>query len=54
MIGVGVAVAVGTTVLIVLAHNRDPEMEVGTPLEIILPAPVYFGRNACSGGDPAI
>ena len=42
MIGVGVAVAVGTTVLIVLAHNRDPEMEVGTPLEIILPAPVYL------------
>jgi hypothetical protein len=42
MIGVGVAVAVGTTVLIVLAHNRDPEIEVGTPLEIILPAPVYL------------
>ncbi len=42
MIGVGVAAAVGTTVLIVLAHNRDPEMEVGTPLEIILPAPVYL------------
>jgi hypothetical protein len=42
MIGVGVAAAVGTTVLIVLAHNRDPEIEVGTPLEIILPAPVYL------------
>lgn len=42
MIGVGVATAVGTTVLIVLAHNRDPEIEVGTPLEIILPAPVYL------------
>jgi hypothetical protein len=42
MIGVGVAVAVGTTVLIVLAHNRDPEIEVGTPLEIVLPAPVYL------------
>ena len=42
MIGIGVAAAVGTTVLIVLAHNRDPEIEVGTPLEIILPAPVYL------------
>lgn len=42
MIGVTVAAAVGTTVLIVLAHNRDPEIEVGTPLEIILPAPVYL------------
>ena len=42
MIGVGVAAAVGTTVLIVLAHNADPEIEVGTPLEIILPAPVYL------------
>jgi hypothetical protein len=42
MIGVTLAAAVGTTVLIVLAHNRDPEIEVGTPLEIILPAPVYL------------
>jgi len=42
MIGLGVAAAVGTTVLIVLAHNRDPEIEVGTPLEIILPAPLYL------------
>ncbi|MBZ5493225.1 MAG: hypothetical protein LAO76_20090 [Acidobacteriia bacterium] len=42
MIGVGIAAAVGTTVLIVLAHNRDPEIEVGTPLEIILSAPVYL------------
>ena len=52
MIGVGVAVAVGTTVLIVLAHNRDPEIEVGTPLEIMLPAPVYLDatrvRRRCS------
>jgi hypothetical protein len=45
MIGVGVATAVGTVVLIALAHNRDPEMEVGTPLEIILPAPVYLGAT---------
>lgn len=42
MIGVTVAAAVGTTVLLVLAHNRDPEIEVGTPLEIVLPAPVYL------------
>ena len=42
MIGVGVATAVGTVVLIALAHNGDPEIEVGTPLEIILPAPVYL------------
>jgi hypothetical protein len=42
MIGLGVAAAVGTTVLIVLAHNHDPEIEVGTPLEIVLPAPVYL------------
>ncbi|HLK06317.1 MAG TPA: hypothetical protein VKV30_00180 [Candidatus Angelobacter sp.] len=42
MIGVGVATAVGTVVLIALAHNRDPEIEVGTPLEMILPAPLYL------------
>lgn len=42
MIGVGVASAVGTVVLIALARNGDPEIEVGTPLEIILPAPVYL------------
>lgn len=42
MIGVGVATAVGTVVLIALARNGDPEIEVGTPLEIILPAPVYL------------
>jgi hypothetical protein len=42
MIGVGVASLVGTVVLIALAHNGDPEMEAGTPLEIILPAPVYL------------
>lgn len=42
MIGVGVASLVGTVVLIALARNGDPEIEVGTPLEIILPAPVYL------------
>ncbi len=42
MIGVAVASAVGTVVLLALAHNSDPEIEAGTPLEIILPAPVYL------------
>lgn len=42
MIGVGVASLVGTVVLIALARSGDPEIEVGTPLEIILPAPVYL------------
>jgi len=42
MIGLGVAAAVGTVVLIALAHNGDPEIEAGTPMEIILPAPVYL------------
>jgi len=42
MIGVGVAAAVGTVVLIAVARNGDPEIEAGTPLEIILPAPMYL------------
>jgi len=42
MIGLGVAAAVGTVVLIALAHNGDLEIEAGTPMEIILPAPVYL------------
>jgi hypothetical protein len=42
MIGVGVAAAVGTVVLIALARNGDPEIEAGTPMEIILPALVYL------------
>ena len=42
MIGLGVAATVGTVVLIALAHNGDPEIEVGTPMEIILPTPVYL------------
>jgi hypothetical protein len=42
MIGVGVAAAVGTVVLIALAHNGDAEIEAGTPMEIILPEPLYL------------
>lgn len=42
IIGLGVAAVVGTTILLVVAHGRDPQIEVGTPLEIILPAPVVL------------
>jgi hypothetical protein len=42
IIGVGVAAVVGTTILFVVAHGRNPQIEVGTPLEIILPAPVFL------------
>jgi hypothetical protein len=45
MIGLGVAAAVGTVVLVALAHNGDPEIEAGTPMEIILPAPVYLNAT---------
>jgi hypothetical protein len=48
MIAVGVAAAVGTTAAVLIAYNRDPEVEVGTPLEIVLPAPLFLdaGRVA--------
>jgi hypothetical protein len=48
MIAVGVAAAVGTTAAILIAYNRDPEVEVGTPLEIVLPAALFLdaGRVA--------
>jgi hypothetical protein len=42
MIAIGVAGAVAITAGIVIAANRDPEIEVGTPLEIILPAPLFL------------
>ena len=54
MIGLGVAAAVGTVVLIALARNGDPEIEAGTPMEIILPAPVYLDADASCGSNPAI
>ncbi|HEY2393194.1 MAG TPA: hypothetical protein VGK22_18610 [Candidatus Angelobacter sp.] len=39
-IGLGVAGAVGTVALILLARRSDVQMETGTPMEIILPAPL--------------
>lgn len=42
MIAIGVVGAVALTAGIVIAANRDPEIEVGTPLEIVLPAPVFL------------
>ena len=40
IIGLGVAAVAGTTALILLARRSDVEMETGTPMEIILPAPL--------------
>ena len=40
IIGVGVAAAIGTVAMILLASHRDVEMETGTPMEIVLPAPL--------------
>lgn len=42
MIVIGVLGAVAVTTAIVLAARSDPYVEVGTPLEIILPTPVYL------------
>jgi hypothetical protein len=42
-IAVGVAAAVGTVVVVGLAiHRSDVVMEVGTPMEITLPGPLYL------------
>jgi hypothetical protein len=42
MIVIGVVAAVAVTTAIVLAARSDPYVEVGTPLEIILPAPLFL------------
>lgn len=42
MIVIGVVGAVAVTTAIVLAARSDPYVEVGTPLEIVLPAPVFL------------
>ncbi len=42
MIAIGVVGAVAVTAGLVIAANRDPEIEVGTPLEIVLPAPMFL------------
>jgi hypothetical protein len=43
-IGLGVAAALGTVLAIALAHHRsnDLNMEAGTPLELVLPAPLQL------------
>jgi hypothetical protein len=47
MIGLGVAAAVGTTVAVVLANRgSDIEMAVGTPLVIVLSAPLELDRES--------
>jgi hypothetical protein len=42
MIAVGVVAAVAVTAGIVIAARSDPYVEVGTPLEIVLPAPIFL------------
>jgi len=42
MIAIGAVGAVAVTTAIVLAARSDPYVEVGTPLEIILPAPLFL------------
>ncbi|HET8891247.1 MAG TPA: hypothetical protein VFQ41_20250 [Candidatus Angelobacter sp.] len=42
MIVIGVVGAVAVTTAIVMAARSDPYVEVGTPLEIVLPAPVFL------------
>lgn len=46
MIGLGVAAAAGTTLALVLANRgSDVEMAVGTPLQIVLSAPLELDRE---------
>ncbi len=42
MIAIGVVGAVAVTTAVVLAARSDPYVETGTPLEIVLPAPVFL------------
>jgi hypothetical protein len=42
MIAIGAVGAVAVTTAIVLAAHSDPYVEVGTPLEIVLPAPLFL------------
>lgn len=42
MIAIGVVGAVAVTTAIVLAARSDPYVEVGTPLEIVLPVPLFL------------
>jgi hypothetical protein len=45
IIGLGVAAAAGTAVILVAANRSDAEMAVGTQLEIMLPAAVELDRE---------
>ena len=42
MIAIGVIGGAATVAAIVFSLRSDPYLEVGTPLQIILPAPVFF------------
>jgi hypothetical protein len=42
MIAMGVITVVGITAGVLLSRHGDPEVETGTPLEIILPEPVFL------------
>jgi hypothetical protein len=46
MIGIGIAAAAGTVLAVALAnHGSDIEMAAGTPLQIVLSAPLELDRN---------
>ena len=45
MIGLAVAGAVGTALFVLLGHHQDIQMDAGTPLEIVLPAPLQLDRT---------
>jgi hypothetical protein len=49
MVVIGVVGAVAVTTAIVLAARSDTYVEVGTPLEIILPAPVFLDADRVTG-----
>ena len=49
MVVIGVVGAVAVTTAIVLAVHSDTYVEVGTPLEIILPAPLFLDANRVMG-----
>jgi hypothetical protein len=49
MVVIGVVGAVAVTTALVLAARSDTYVEVGTPLEIILPAPLFLDANRVIG-----
>ena len=49
MVVIGVVGAVAVTTALVLAARSDTYVEVGTPLEIILPAPLFLDANRVMG-----